>query len=516
MSFLLTSLSTVFWLAVALSILVFVHEMGHFLSARLFGMRVDVFSIGFGRALVKKQIGQTEYKVGWLPLGGYVKIAGMVDESMDVPYKLEPGLDAAGNPRLDEAGEPVMVQTLDARGRPIPTESEPQPDEFRAKPVWQRMIVISAGVVFNLILAFVIYTGLAMAYGRAYTPAENVRLDVRPGTIAAEMGLRAGDRVTAVNGERVEDFEDVFTPTTLGADPLKLTVDRGGQTVEVTGPSELMTRLSRAQRTATDAGEEPSFGSLFGAEPALPPVLASVAPGSAAEAAGLRAGDRITAIDGQAVTSWSRLTEAVTGSGGRALRVRWTRTDTTAAVNGAGEPVAAIGGAAADGGKTYEALVAPRPSGERYILGVLPDDTALGVRYERFGLGEGVAAGYRQAVATTSTYVGFMGKLFTGRESVRENVGGPIMIAQQSRQAAERGGASFWSFVAILSVALAVFNILPIPALDGGHLVFLLYEAVARREPSLKVRMVVQQIGFVLILALMVFAVFNDVSRWIG
>ena len=110
----------------------------------------------------------------------------------------------------------------------------------------------------------------------------------------------------------------------------------------------------------------------------------------------------------------------------------------------------------------------------------------------------------------------FMGKLFTGRESVRENVGGPIMIAQQSRQAAERGGASFWSFVAILSVALAVFNILPIPALDGGHLVFLLYEAVARREPSLKVRMVVQQIGFVLILALMVFAVFNDVSRWIG
>ncbi len=514
MAFLLTSLSTIFWLAVALSILVFVHEMGHFLSARLFGMRVDMFSLGFGQALVKKQIGQTEYRVGWLPLGGYVKIAGMVDESMDVPYLLEPELDADGNAVVDKKGEPVMIQTLDAKGKPIPTESEPQPDEFRAKPVWQRMIVISAGVVFNLILAFVIYTGLAMAYGRAYTPAENVRLDVRPNTIAAEMGLRPGDRVTAVNGERVEDFEDVFTPTTLGADPLKLTVDRGGQTVEITGPDELMTRLSRAQRTATDAGEEPSFGSLFGAEPALPPVLASVSPGSAAEAAGLRVGDRITAIDGQAVPSWSRLTEAVTGSGGRELRVRWTSADTTALVNGAGEPVPVV--ATTGGMKTYETLVAPRQSGERYILGILPDDTGLGVRYERFGLGEGIAAGYHQAVATTSTYVGFMGKLFTGRESVRENVGGPIMIAQQSRQAAERGGASFWSFVAILSVALAVFNILPIPALDGGHLVFLAYEAVARREPSLKVRMVVQQIGLFLILALMAFAVFNDVSRWIG
>ena len=514
MAFLLTSLSTVFWLAVALSILVFVHEMGHFLTARLFGMRVDVFSLGFGRALVKKQIGQTEYKVGWLPLGGYVKIAGMVDESMDIPYKLEPQLDAAGRPVLDDTGAPVLVQTLDAKGKPIPTESEPQPDEFRAKPVWQRMIVISAGVVFNLILAFLIYTGLAMAYGRAYTPAENVRLDVHPGTIAAEMGLRSGDRVTAVNGAPVEDFEDVFTPTTLGADPLRLTVDRGGQTVEITGPSELMTRLSRAQHAATDAGEEPSFGSLFGAEPALPPVLASVAQGSAAEAAGLRVGDRIVAIDGQPVQSWSRLTEAVTGSGGRELRVRWTSRDTAAVVNGAGEPVPLV--ATAGGGRTYEAPVAPRQSGERYILGVLPDDAGLCVRYERFGLGEGIAAGYHQAVATTSTYVGFMGKLFTGRESVRENVGGPIMIAQQSRQAAERGGASFWSFVAILSVALAVFNILPIPALDGGHLVFLIYEGIARREPSLKVRMVVQNIGFILIVALMLFAVFNDVSRWIG
>ena len=497
----LNTLSYFFWVALALSILVFVHEMGHFLAARLFGMRVDAFAIGFGKSLVKKQIGQTEYRLGWLPLGGYVKIAGMVDESMDTDALREPELDAAGQPVVDKKGNPVY--------RPTP----PQPDEYRAKPVWQRMIVISAGVIFNLILAFLIYSALAMTYGRAYTPAENVRLDVAPGTIAAEMGLRSGDRVTAVNGAAVDDFEDVFTPTTLSAEPLRLTVDRGGAAVELSGPDALMTRLSQAQRAA--GTEQASFGTLFGATPSLPPVLAGVAPGSAAAKAGLRAGDRIVALNGEPLASWTRLTETVSASGGRAIAVRWASPDTVAARDGSGAAVPVVG-QTRGGATVYEALVAPAPSGERYVLGVELDDTALGVRYERFGLGEGLAAGARQAYVTTATYAGFVGKLFSGRESVRENVGGPIMIAQQSKQAADRGGASFWSFVAILSVALAVFNILPIPALDGGHLVFLAYEAVVRREPSLKVRMVVQQIGLFLILALMVFAIFNDVSRWIG
>jgi regulator of sigma E protease len=169
------------------------------------------------------------------------------------------------------------------------------------------------------------------------------------------------------------------------------------------------------------------------------------------------------------------------------------------------------------GGATlYEAPIAATASGDRYVLGVELDDTALGVRHERLGLGEAVGAGARQTWGITSTYFGFVGKLFSGRESLKENVGGPLMIAQQSKQAADRGGDVFWAFVAFLSVALAVFNILPIPALDGGHLVFLAYEAVARREPSLKVRIVVQQVGLFLILALMAFVIFNDVARWVG
>ncbi|HEX8384935.1 MAG TPA: site-2 protease family protein, partial [Rubricoccaceae bacterium] len=234
----LDTLSYFFWVALALGILVFVHEMGHFLAARLFGMRVDAFSLGFAPNLFKRTIGQTEYRLGLIPLGGYVKIAGMVDESLDTDALREPELDAAGQPVLDRKGEPVY--------RPTP----PQADEFRAKPVWQRMVVISAGVVFNLILAFLIYSALALTYGRAYTPAENVRLDVVEGSVAEEMGLRTGDRVVAVNGEPVEQFEEVFTPSTLGADPLRLTVQRGAETVDLTGPESLMTRLSQAQRDA--------------------------------------------------------------------------------------------------------------------------------------------------------------------------------------------------------------------------------------------------------------------------
>ena len=515
MDSILNSLSYFFWVAIALGILVTVHELGHFLTARLFGMRVDAFSIGFGRALVRKVVGDTEYKIGWIPLGGYVKIHGMVDESMDVPYEMQPAVDADGRPVLDADGDPVLEKRLDARGRPVPAESSvPEPDEYRAKPVWQRMVVITAGVVFNIVLAFLIYSGLAAAYGRAYTPAENVRLDVTEGSIAAEMGLRDGDRVVAANGERIEKFEDAFSPTTLSADPLRLTVERGGREVEITGPDALMTRLSQRAREADDHGQA-SFGALFGAVPRLPPVLAGVAPGSAAERAGLRAGDRVVSIDGEPISSWMRLTSLVGASEGRPLRIQWARADTTeAAVNGAGEPVERVG--TAGGAAVYEALVAPAATGERYVLGVELDAEALGVEYETYGLGEALAAGARQTWAVTSTYAGFVGKLFAGKESVRENVGGPIMIAQQSKQAADRGGDAFWGFVAILSVALAVFNILPIPALDGGHLVFLLYEAVARREPSLRVRMVVQQVGLVLILAFMAFAIFNDVSRWVG
>lgn len=459
MDALLTTPLYIFWIVIVLAILVTIHELGHFLAARLFGMRVDAFSIGFAPNLWTRKVGQTEYRIGAVPLGGYVKIAGMVDESLDTD-----GL-----------------------------ASEPQPDEYRAKPVWQRMVVISAGVIFNLLLAFVIYAALAAVYPRVFTPAANVALEVAEGSTAYAMGLRSGDRIVGANGRAVEGFEDAFAPETFTADPLRLEVLRDGQRVTLTGPPDLVTRLSRAQREAEAAGQEPTLGTVFGIEPRFPAVLADVVPGSPAERAGLEAGDRVVMLDRQPIRYWSDLTGAIAATEGRAVPVAWVR-----------------------GADTLAASVAPEAAGSRYVLGIALDNTTLGVETEQLGLGAAIADGANRTVATTATYFGFVGKLFAGRESVRESLGGPLVIARESKRAADRGGQSFWTFVAFLSIALAVFNILPIPALDGGHLVFLAYEAVTRREPSLKVRMVVQQVGMVLILALMAFVILNDAVRLFG
>jgi regulator of sigma E protease len=465
MDALLTTLSSIFWVAIVLGILITIHELGHFLSARLFGMRVDAFSIGFGKSLYKKTVGDTEYRLGVLPLGGYVKIAGMVDESMDVD-----GL-----------------------------ASEPQPDEYRSKPVWQRMVVITAGVIFNLILAFVVYAGLAFAYPRVFTPAENVALEVATGSTAYAMGLRSGDRIVAAGGEELEGFEDAFDPNVFTASPLRLDVLRDGpagqpaERVALTGPDDLVTQLSRAQRAAEDAGQEVTLGTVFGVEPRFSAVLADVIPDTPAAEAGLRPGDRIVSVGGRPIRYWSDLTAAIGETRGQPVPVQWRR-----------------------GEETLSATVTPQAQGERYVMGIALDATTLGVETERLGAGAAIASGFDRTVATTATYFGFIGKLFAGRENVRESLGGPLVIARESKRAADAGGQSFWSFLAFLSIALAVFNILPIPALDGGHLVFLIYEGIVRREPSLKVRMVVQQVGLVLILALMAFVILNDAVRLFG
>ncbi len=465
----LNVLSYFLWVALALGILVFIHELGHFLAARLFGMRVDQFSIGFPPVLYRKRIGQTEWRLGAVPLGGYVKIAGMVDETLDTEF----------------AGQ------------------EPQPDEFRAKPVWQRIVVITAGVVFNLALAFVIFIGLALAYGDPYVPAENVRgVYVERGSLADGMGLETGDRIVEVNGRPLERFDDVAAPRNLAADPLRFTVERGGEQVELEGPDRLLSRLSQTGEASPLA----AFGISY--EPTL---LGGVVTGSPAEEAGLRPGDRIVAVDGRPVRFWEELTGAVRAAGGAPVALRWTRADSLA------RPADPVPVTLGEGVRVYEAAVTPRPGPEgQPLLGVSNDLRAVGVRIERYGLGEGIVEGSRDAAQHTAFYAHMMGRLFTGKEDLRESVGGPLLIAKQTKEAADQGMGSFWFIVAMLSIALAVFNILPIPVLDGGHLMFLLYEGVTRREPSVKVRIAVQQAGMVLLLAFMAFVLFNDATRWFG
>ncbi len=472
MDLVVTIFQYIFWVGLALGILVFIHELGHFLAAKLFKMRVDQFSIGFPPRIVSKTVGETEYRIGAVPLGGYVKIAGMVDESMDTDF----------------------------------ADKEPQPWEFRAKPVWQRIIVIIAGVVFNLILAFAIFIGIKWGYGETYIPADNVEaIYVQDGSLAADIGLRTGDRLVAVNGEPVEVFDPTGGIEALSAERATFTVERDGGSVTVTAPEDFASRLNATK-------------GQFGVT-ALPSLIGNVIPGGPAAEAGLQRGDRILAIGEEPVGFWEQMADVIQRTEGQPVVVRWARPDSLIAEDADLVPVESRTDEA-----IYEATLTPnRTSGEddgpeRFVLGVYPPNGDLlqhvfGVRQKSYGFGEAVVVGSAETWNWISLYGRLISRLFTGKDDVRESVGGPVMIAQATKQAADAGMEQFWFIVANLSIALAVFNILPIPVLDGGHLMFLLYEGITRREPSMRVRIVVQQVGFVLLLAFMAFVIFNDFTR---
>ncbi len=476
-------LSYVFWVVLAITILVFVHEMGHFLFAKLFKMRVDRFSIGFPPKIFGKKIGETEYVIGATPLGGYVKIAGMVDESMDTDF----------------------------------LESEPQEWEFRSKPVWQRMIVISAGVVFNVLLAFVIFTGLKLAYGDAYIPAENVEsVYVADTSIAHRMGLRTGDRILAVSGRKLQEFDDIQSMESLISDPLTITVLRDGDTMTFQGPADIFTQLNRSGGT---------LGIHF-----EPSIISGVVKDSPAESAGLVARDRILELDGKPVRFWAEMTGIIQATEGRPIAIRWFRADsllgeerdTDGIVAGEDDTPLVAGRAILveerPDGRVYEAVVTPEYRDGTYVVGIYPPTADIlqqefGIVRREYGPIRAIASGLEETWINTKAIAVSLGRVFTGQENFRENVGGPVMIAQVTKQAAEAGAMFFWNIVALLSITLAIINILPIPVLDGGHLAFLIYEGIVRREPSLRLRMIMQQVGMVLLLAFMTFVIVNDILK---
>lgn len=470
MEFAVEILSTIGWVLLAITILVFVHEMGHFLTAKMFNMRVDKFSVGFPPKIFGKQIGETMYVLGATPLGGYVKIAGMVDESMDTEF----------------------------------ANSEPEPWEFRAKPVWQRIVVITAGVIFNVILAAIIFISLKYAYGDSYIPMDNVEhVYVAEGSIAHNIGLRTGDRIVAVGGERLDRFNDLDERALL-SDPLTFTVARDGEELVFQGPDDIMTQLGKAGDARLGIS-------------VMPNMISQVDKDTPAEAIGLRADDKITMLNGQPIAFWSQIIDTMTGAEGAPISVQWERSAAadTAAVPDRTQKVAARADVV-----VYEAELVPKylEGEDRYVLGVhAPTNEMiaefLGYRYEQVPFARAVSMGMEETWSSSAAIVTSLKRIFTGREDFRENLGGPVRVAQVTKQAADAGAFSFWRIVAMLSITLAIMNILPIPALDGGHLVFLIYEGITRREPSLKVRMWLQQIGMVLLLVFMTFLVFNDIIR---
>ena len=457
MEYLTNILSYVGWVLLAIMILVFIHELGHFLFAKLFKMRVDKFSIGFPPKVIGKKVGDTEYVLGLTPLGGYVKIAGMVDESLD-------------------------SNSL---------QNDPEPWEFRAKPVWQRMIVITAGVAFNLILAAIVFMSLKALYGEVFIPpVGSIRID--EGSIAYDMGLRTGDRIQAVNGRTIDGSEPLMgIEEMLMVERFTFDVMRDGQFLSFQGPRDIMTRLNESRGM---------LGVNFD-----PAIIGNVSEGSAAHDAGLIAGDAIETMDGESIMFWSEMTARIKGSEGSAITVRWRRPDSLSGIVplGAGRVVDSPGT-----GILYEASIEPRLDGGTHIFGILQIR-----RYRTYNGTAALTAGLTETWRQTKLIAFSLKRVFTGQENFRANIGGPIAIAKVTKEAADRGAPFFWNIVAMLSITLAIINILPIPALDGGHLVFLIYEGISRREPSLKLRMALQQAGMVLLLAFMAFVIFNDILK---
>jgi regulator of sigma E protease len=425
----------------ALMILVFIHELGHFLAAKAFGMRVERFSVGFPPRIWGFKWGDTDYCLGATPLGGYVKISGMVDESMDTEHLAQ----------------------------------EPQPWEYRSKPVWQRMIVITAGVIFNMILAFFIFTGMTLNSGKLTLPLEKVSgLYIPETSLLHEIGFETDDRIIGVNGEAVAAFEDLVSPSVLTSSNLTYQVMRNGQEIDINVPPSFLDSLQTRDFIS------PIF--------AFPSTISSVSLGTPAYEAGLKAGDTFIAADSIDINYWIQLTEIIR---------------------------------AADGPINFTI----KRGDSLFTKSITPDNQAIGIASptlamaggERVELGffASIGDGWDQTIEQTEGIIGGFSRMVTGDISVRQNLGGPIAIANITKQATDQSGwDGFWTITALLSITLAIMNILPIPALDGGHLVFLIYEGIARREPSEKVKIVAQNIGFVILLTLMVFVIFNDVLKY--
>lgn len=434
-------IQTIFYFIVTIGILVLVHELGHFLTAKMFGMRVDVFSIGFPPRAFGKKIGDTDYCVSWIPIGGYVKIAGMIDESMDTEF----------------------------------LNKEPQPWEFRSKPIWQRMIVMSGGVIMNVLLAVAIFWGIIYYQGKYIQPNTSVGY-VEPGGAAERAGLRAGDYIVSLNNNQVKRWDDIerIIFTDGMATDVAMNVKRGSEEVS----------LVVAKDSLPNVLEE-----RFGIAPkGLAAQISAVESGKPAQAAGITAGDVIVTFNGDTINYFA-LVPAIKSSAGTTIALGIIR-----------------------GKESHTINVIPNEEGR---IGV-----ALGAKYigpeehVTFTLFSAFPEGVKDVYFTTGIFLKNMYQIVVGQVSFTKSVGGPVRIAQIATQSAERGIVSFLGFMALLSMSLALLNILPFPALDGGHILILTVEAAIRREIPPKIKIAVQQAGFFILLAFMAFVVYNDIANF--
>ena len=445
----------IIYFAITIGILVFVHEFGHFIAAKLCGMRADVFAIGFGKRLLgwnKKSgfsfgdlpkdfdgEGHTDYRLSLLPLGGYVKIAGMVDESFDTEF----------------------------------ADKEPQPYEFRAKPTWQKIIVITAGVFMNLLLTIAVFWSINFFHGKEFTKTTTIGF-VEPHTTADSLGFKANDNILTINGKNVSNWEQVITNiyiNTIGQN-LQFKVERNGRDITLSVP--------RSKIPSVDNGN------LFLIPSGVKPVIGEVLPKTPAQKAGIKSGDVLLSLNSQALYSADQTKKIISSHKGVTLPLLVLRDKDTVKLD-----------------------VTPGSDG---LIGVQLGDAFTGpVVYETYGFFQSFYYGGQDVIKVTDATFKMADNVIRGKIAFGKAFGGPVKIAQYAVKYADDGILSFLYFLSMLSLSLAIINILPFPVLDGGHLVMIIIEGITKREIPIKVKIAIQNAGFVILLLLMAFIIYNDI-----
>lgn len=425
------------------SILVILHELGHFLPAKWFKCRVEKFYLFFNPwiSLWKKKVGETEYGLGWVPFGGYVKISGMVDESMDKEQLKKPA----------------------------------EPYEFRSKPAWQRLIIMIGGVVVNILLAIFLFVMIMFVWGENYLPPQNLKYGIVVDSVGEKIGLKNGDIITKVNNKPVVDESKVVSEIILN-EAKQITIVRDGQESQLNIPETLIRKLNTRKGQA--------FVSIN-----IPAIVASVKSGSNAEKAGIQKDDRFIGVDSLQTSFAAPIQKVIHNKKNQQILLKVQR-----------------------GQNLVQVPVQVSKDG---IIGVMfeSDLEKLGFKVEtkNYSFAESVPAGFRRAKNTLTMYVTGLKQLFTGKADPNESLGSVISIGNVFPGVWD--WESFWTLTAVFSVILAFMNILPIPALDGGHALFTIVEMVTGRKPSDKFMEYAQMVGMVLLLGLMAYALGLDFWR---
>jgi len=428
-------------LILALAILIIVHEMGHFFFARLFKTRVEKFFLFFDAwfALFKKKIGDTVYGIGWLPLGGYVKISGMIDESMD----------------LEQLSKP------------------PQPWEFRSKPAWQRLLIMLGGVLVNFLFALILYILILYTWGEKYLPLNNLTYGVMVDSTAMQMGLRNGDKILSLDGKEVDNYLSVVHDIVVN-DVKTIRIERNGQYMQLDIPEEIIPALLKTSMPIM---------------PRMPFYIYSFQENSPALKAGIQKDDRIIALNGIPTFYFDEFKSTIQNYKNKEVQVSVLREEKD----------------------TMNFLVQIPETG---LLGVSPDftfDRFFELKEIRYSFLQSIPAGITKGMETLSSYLKQLKLLFRPETKAYESLGGFIKIA--SIFPGEWMWQAFWNLTAFLSIILAIMNLLPIPALDGGHVLFLSYEMITGRKPGDKFLEYAQIAGMILVFGLLIYANGNDIIQ---